>query len=88
MVLDEPTNAIDPLRELELLARYRRAAKALRSYGGILVIISHRFTTVRDADQIVVLENGQVAETGSHDALLRQDRIYGQLFKEQAKAFL
>lgn len=82
LVFDEPTAALDAQAEFEVIESLRKQAE-----GRITVIISHRFSTVRLADRIVVLDGGQVAQTGSHEELLRQDGIYATLFNLQARGY-
>ncbi|MFI6811805.1 ABC transporter ATP-binding protein [Nonomuraea sp. NPDC050328] len=82
MILDEPSSGLDPGAEAEVHARVRRHRE-----GRTSLLISHRLNTVRDADQIVVLEDGVVAEQGSHDALLALDGVYARLFRLQARGF-
>ncbi len=86
-VLDEPTASLDAVAETRLFERFARMASAGRATGGITLLISHRFSTVRMADLIVVLENGAVTETGDHDALLASGGTYAQLFTLQAKGY-
>jgi ATP-binding cassette, subfamily B, bacterial MsbA len=78
LLLDEATSALDAEAE----ARVQTALKKL-SEGRTTIVIAHRLATVRDADRIYVMENGQVAETGRHDDLLAQDGIYARLCKLQ-----
>jgi ATP-binding cassette, subfamily B, bacterial len=88
LILDEPTAALDPSAEYELFARYaRRAQQTARLSGAITVLVSHRFSTVRMADQIVVIKNGIVAETGDHNALMRANGPYSELFRLQADSY-
>jgi ATP-binding cassette, subfamily B, bacterial len=82
LVFDEPTAALDAQAEFNTIEALRSQAK-----DRITVLISHRFSTVRLADQIVVLEQGVVQESGSHKVLLEQGGIYATLFKLQAKGF-
>ncbi len=82
LILDEPTAAIDAQAEFELFERFRKFTE-----GRSAIIISHRFSTVRIADRIAVLEHGQLLELGSHDALLAADRQYAHLFKLQARGY-
>jgi ATP-binding cassette, subfamily B, bacterial len=87
-VLDEPTAALDPQAEHDLFERItERAAKISRRRGGITVFISHRFSTLRMVDQIVVLEGGKVVENGSHEELLAAGLQYATLYQAQASAY-
>jgi ABC-type multidrug transport system fused ATPase/permease subunit len=81
-VLDEPTASLDPLAELRVFEDLRRH---LRSSIGI--VISHRFSTVRSADVIAVLEGGRVLETGTHDELMYRNGRYAELFEVQAVGY-
>jgi ATP-binding cassette subfamily B protein len=87
-VLDEPTASLDAVAEARLFARFAELSRAGRSSGGVTLLISHRFSTVRMADLIVVLEDGRVTETGGHEELLRGGGTYAQLFTLQARAYL
>jgi ATP-binding cassette subfamily B protein len=82
LVLDEPTAALDARAEHEVFQRFRALTRGRTSF-----LISHRFSTVRMADRIVVLENGQVIEDGSHEALVAKGGKYAALFKLQADAY-
>ena len=83
LVFDEPTAALDANAEHEVVEALRQGAR-----GRLTVIISHRFSTVRTADQIVVLEDGTVTEQGSHESLLAQGGRYAQMFRLQARGYL
>jgi ATP-binding cassette subfamily B protein len=87
-VLDEPTASLDAVAEARLFARFAEVSRAGREAGGVTLLISHRFSTVRMADLIVVLDQGRVAEVGDHEALLRSGGTYAQLFTLQARAYL
>jgi len=88
LVLDEPAAALDPEAEHELFARYAAAAKrATRTNGAITLLVSHRFSTVRTADLIAVLERGRLVGFGSHTALLARGGKYAELFSLQARAY-
>jgi ATP-binding cassette subfamily B protein len=88
MVLDEPTAAIDAQTEHALFERYAAAARRVAAAnGGITVLVSHRFSTVRMADLIVVLAGGRVVELGSHDELMRAAGPYAELYELQARAY-
>jgi ATP-binding cassette subfamily B protein len=82
LILDEPTSALDARAEHEVFLRFSELIKDRSA-----VLISHRFSTVRMADRILFLENGQLLEIGSHDELLAQDGKYAELFKLQAQGY-
>ncbi len=82
LILDEPTSALDARAEHEVFLRFSELIQ-----GKSAVLISHRFSTVRMADRILFLENGQLLELGSHEELLAQDGKYAELFKLQAKGY-
>ena len=79
VILDEPTAALDAKAEHELFARIRELLA-----GRSVLLISHRFSTVRSADRIYVLSSGRVAESGTHEELIAADGIYAELFSLQA----
>lgn len=83
LILDEPTSALDARAEHEVFQRFAELIT-----GKSAVLISHRFSTVRMADRILVLENGQLVEIGSHEELLAQGGKYAELFTLQAKGYL
>jgi ATP-binding cassette, subfamily B, bacterial len=82
LVLDEPTAAMDAEAEAEVFQRFRALSE--RRMG---IVISHRFSTVRMADQIVVLVDGAIVEYGSHDALMQKNGRYARLFNLQAEGY-
>jgi ATP-binding cassette subfamily B protein len=82
VVLDEPTSAMDAAAEYEVFQRFRDLAG-----GRTTILISHRFSTVRLADRIFVMQRGRIAESGSHEDLVRLGRIYARLFEMQAEAY-
>jgi ATP-binding cassette subfamily B protein len=88
LILDEPTSALDAHAEHELFERYADSARAVaKATGGIAIFVSHRFSTVRMADKIVVIEEGHVAEQGTHDDLVALGGSYAELFALQAAAY-
>jgi ATP-binding cassette, subfamily B, bacterial len=87
LVLDEPTSALDPAAEDELYQRYTGMARSTRENGGITVIVSHRFSSVRMADLIVVLHHGHIVESGTHEDLMESGGSYAAMFSEQAAAY-
>ncbi|MFN8609250.1 MAG: ABC transporter ATP-binding protein [Vulcanimicrobiota bacterium] len=82
LVLDEPTSAVDAKAEVEIFEHFRKATQ-----NQMAILISHRFSTVRMADEIMVLEKGAVAEFGTHEKLLEQEGHYATLFKLQAAGY-
>jgi len=84
LVLDEPTAALDAETEHALFERYAAAA---RGGGRITILVSHRFSTVRMADLIVVLDGARVVEVGSHEALMAKNGQYAELYGIQAAAY-
>ncbi len=83
LVLDEPASALDAQAEFALFSRFAASAAA----GSVTLFVSHRFSTVRMADLIVVLAGGRVTELGSHDELMALDGLYAELFSLQARAY-
>jgi ATP-binding cassette subfamily B protein len=83
VILDEPTAALDPRAEKELFERVRTLLA-----GRTVLLISHRFSSVRSADRIYVLDGGQVVESGDHDTLMALGGVYADLFILQAAAYL
>jgi len=82
LVLDEPTAAMDAAAEATIFEHFRTLTK-----GRIAILISHRFSTVRMADQIVVLQSGRIVEYGNHEELVRRNGHYARLFELQARGY-
>jgi ATP-binding cassette subfamily B protein len=87
LVLDEPTAALDAETEHALFERYAAALRRDGHDGRITILVSHRFSTVRMADLIVVLDGARVVEVGGHDALMAQRGQYAELYGIQAAAY-
>ena len=82
LILDEPTAALDARAEYEVFLRFAELIG-----GRMAILISHRFSTVRMADRIVVLQNGTVIEEGSHEELVARGGLYAELFQMQAAGY-
>jgi ATP-binding cassette subfamily B protein len=82
LVLDEPTAAMDAAAEASIFEHFRKLTT-----DKIAILISHRFSTVRMADQIIVIQDGRIIERGQHDSLMRQNGHYAHLFSLQAKGY-
>ncbi|MGB2682553.1 MAG: ABC transporter ATP-binding protein [Candidatus Competibacter sp.] len=82
ILLDEPTSSLDAASEFKFFEKFRELAQ-----GRSALIISHRFSTVRLADRIYVLDAGRLIETGQHDELIALDGLYAQLYRQQAASY-
>jgi ATP-binding cassette subfamily B protein len=82
LILDEPTSALDARAETETFNRFIKLTK-----GKTSVIISHRFSTVRIADRIMVLKDGGILEVGTHEELIKNNSLYSELFNLQAAGY-
>lgn len=83
LILDEPTSAIDAEAEAEIFENIDKVYKDKN-----LILISHRFSTVRNAHKIIVLKEGQIVEEGSHKELMEKNSIYATMFRKQAKGYI
>lgn len=82
LILDEPTSSIDAKSEAEIFDKVQKMPKTKT-----VILISHRFSTVRNADRIYVIDGGKIAEEGTHEELMKKETQYAQLFKLQAKGY-
>jgi ATP-binding cassette subfamily B protein len=82
LILDEPTAALDARAEYQVFQRF-----AELTVGRMAVLISHRFSTVRMADRILVLKNGELLEEGTHEQLVAKGGLYAELFRLQAAGY-
>jgi len=82
LILDEPTASLDARAEYEVFERFSELTE-----GKTAVLISHRFSTVRMADRILVLEGGTVRERGTHEELVAAGGLYAELFRLQARGY-
>ena len=83
MILDEPTASLDARAEHALFTDIRKLFP-----GRTVLLISHRFATVREADRIFVMHEGRIVETGGHDELLADGGLYAEMFNLQASAYM
>jgi len=81
-VLDEPTAAMDARAEAQVFEQFRDLARER-----MVILISHRFSTVRMADEILVVQGGRVLEQGNHESLMQLDGHYAHLFSLQARGY-
>lgn len=82
LILDEPTSAVDAKSEMEIFDRINKRMK-----GNTLIFISHRFSTIKDAERIIVIEKGQLIEDGNHKNLMRENGVYANLYTIQADRY-
>lgn len=82
LILDEPTSAIDAEAEFEIFTNLEKTYK-----NKTLILVSHRFSTVRNANKIIVVQNGEITEQGTHDELLKLNGKYARMFSTQAKGY-
>src|SRR5947208_468290 len=82
LILDEPTASLDARAEYEVFLRFAELTK-----GRMAVLISHRFSTVRMADRILVLQGGELIDQGTHEELVARGGLYAELFSLQAAGY-
>jgi ATP-binding cassette subfamily B protein len=82
IVLDEPTSSMDAKAEFEAFQNFRQLVS-----GRTAILISHRFSTVRMADRIYVLQHGRIIEDGTHEELVKRRGMYADLFERQARSY-
>jgi len=82
LILDEPTASLDARSEREIFERFAELTR-----NKTTLLISHRFSTVRMTDRILVIEGGKIAEQGSHDRLIREGGSYAEMFELQAASY-
>lgn len=87
LVLDEPTASLDAHAEHDLFQRFVNASEGARRRGGITLLVTHRFTTVQDADLILVLHRGRLVEAGTHAQLMNRHGRYAELYALQASGY-
>ena len=87
VILDEPTAAIDAQTEHALFERIAAEARRDERRGTVTILVSHRFSTVRMADHIIVLDKGRILEQGSHDELMQNEQLYAELYRLQSRAY-
>jgi ATP-binding cassette subfamily B protein len=88
LVLDEPTASLDAEAEHALFERYAQAARwAGEAVGTVTLLVTHRFSTVKMADTIVVLDGGRIAEQGSHSELIARGGLYAEMYELQARTY-
>ena len=87
LLLDEPTANLDAEAEFALFETIARATRRARNRGTVTILVSHRFSTVRMADVIVVVDGGKVLEVGNHDELMARSGLYAELFTLQSSAY-
>jgi len=82
IILDEPTSSLDAVAEYKFFNNFHQLAK-----GRTVILISHRFSTVKMADRIYMIEDGGIVESGNHDELIFQDGRYARMFETQAQYY-
>ncbi len=87
LILEEPTASLDAITEAARFERYLSARRLAGRAGAITLLVSHRFSTVRMADLIIVLDQGRIAASGDHASLIRAGGLYAELYELQARAY-
>ncbi|WP_420130063.1 ABC transporter ATP-binding protein [Longimicrobium sp.] len=87
VIFDEPTASLDAPTEHALFERYVHEARSGAARGAVTLLVTHRFSTVRSADLILVIDRGTVAELGGHEDLLLNDGLYAELYLMQARSY-
>jgi len=82
IILDEPTASLDAIAEFELYKKFKQMVS-----GKTCILIAHRFSTIKLADTILVLKNGEIVETGSHEELIKKQGEYAELYDLQAQTY-
>lgn len=83
LILDEPTSSIDAEAEAKIFDNLYKVYQ-----DKSLILISHRFSTVKNADKIIVLQNGRITEEGNHESLMKKDGVYARMFRKQASGYV
>ena len=83
LILDEPTSSVDAKAEAEIFDRLNRETR-----DRTVIFISHRFSTIKDANRIVVIDKGKIIEDGNHETLMKNKEKYATLYKLQAERYL
>ncbi len=84
LILDEATSALDVISEKNI----QNAIDFLRNQGKTIIIIAHRLSTIKNADKIIVLENGKLVQEGNHQSLLHKEGVYNRLWMQQFEGVL
>ena len=87
LILDEPTAALDPVAESETYEDFHRFSGGKYPFGKTAVYISHRLASTRFCDRILLIEDGGIAEEGTHEELLKNGKRYTQLFELQSRYY-
>ena len=83
LIMDEPSSALDPIAEYQLFDNILKSCKE-----NLLIFISHRLSSVKNADSVILLEKGQIKEEGTHKELMKQNGLYADMYNKQAKNYL